>query len=90
MIPEIYVEGMGEMSFNMGMVRVNLVGLSHTEKDENGNPIPENRQQIILSLRGFLASLAAMQNMADKLTEAGVLKKKEPVEQPVMTGKKRV
>ncbi|MBF0110193.1 MAG: hypothetical protein HQL76_13565 [Magnetococcales bacterium] len=78
MIPEVFVEGIGEMSFNLGMVRMNLVGLSQTDKDDKGNPVPENRQQVIMSLRGFLVSLAAMQNMADKLTEAGVLKKKEP------------
>lgn len=79
MIPEVFVEGVGEISFNLGMVRMNLVGLSQTEKDDKGNPKPENRQQVIMSLRGFLVSLAAMQNMADKLTEAGVLKKKDAV-----------
>ncbi|MBF0131994.1 MAG: hypothetical protein HQL75_05345 [Magnetococcales bacterium] len=79
MIPEVFVEGVGEISFNLGMVRMNLVGLSQAEKDDKGNPKPENRQQVIMSLRGFLVSLAAMQNMADKLTEAGVLKKKDAV-----------
>ncbi|OSM04109.1 hypothetical protein [Magnetofaba australis] len=73
---DIYTEGIGEMNFNLGMVRMNLVGLSD-EKDEQGNLKPETQQRMVMSLRGFLVSLAAMQDMADKLVEAGVLKRKE-------------
>ena len=77
MRPEIYSEGVGEIGFNAGMVRLNMMGLSATDKDENGNPKPESREQVIMSLRGFLISLQAMQNMADKLVEAGVLQRKQ-------------
>ncbi len=78
MIPEQYIEGIGDISFNLGMVRMNLVGLSHTERDDKGNPVPEVRQHMVMSLRGFLVSLAAMQNMADKLVDAGVLQRRNP------------
>ncbi|MEO5339973.1 MAG: hypothetical protein H7837_05550 [Magnetococcus sp. MYC-9] len=76
LVPESYVEGIGDISFNLGMVRMNLVSLSHTERDGSGNPVPEVRQHVVMSLRGFLVSLAAMQNMADKLVEAGVLQRR--------------
>ncbi|MBF0177911.1 MAG: hypothetical protein HQL63_13845 [Magnetococcales bacterium] len=86
MVPESYIEGIGDISFNLGMVRMNLVGLSHTEKDDSGNPVPETRQHLVMSLRGFLVSLAAMQNMSEKLVEAGVLQRRDAEKG---TGKKK-
>ncbi|MGN7612425.1 hypothetical protein ACQZV8_10105 [Magnetococcales bacterium HHB-1] len=73
----IYMDGIGEIGFQGGMVRMNLVNLSATQKDEQGNPTLESNQQVVTSLRGFLISLNSMQEMADKLLEAGVLKKRE-------------
>lgn len=72
---EIYIEGIGEMGFHLGMIRMNLMSLDISQKDSGGNPTPQVQQQAVMSLRGFLASLSAMQNMADKLVEAKVLKR---------------
>ncbi|MBF0182455.1 MAG: hypothetical protein HQM03_20760 [Magnetococcales bacterium] len=90
MIPESYIEGIGDISFHLGMVRMNLVSLSHTEKDDKGNPLPETRQHLVMSLRGFLLSLGAMQSMADKLTEAGVLQRRNPADAAADPGRARI
>ncbi|MBF0454268.1 MAG: hypothetical protein HQL72_05540 [Magnetococcales bacterium] len=74
---EVYYEGIGEMGFHLGMVRMNLMGLDISQKDANGRPLPVVQDQAVMSLRGFLASLAAMQSMADKLVEAKVLRRTE-------------
>ncbi|MEG3640328.1 hypothetical protein [Magnetococcus sp. PR-3] len=74
---EMYIEGIGEIGFHLGMIRMNLMGLDLSEKDENGNPTPVVQQQAVMSLRGFLVSLAAMENMVDKLVDAGVLKRRD-------------
>ncbi|MBF0453232.1 MAG: hypothetical protein HQL72_00270 [Magnetococcales bacterium] len=82
---ETYIEGIGEIGFHLGMIRMNLMGLDLSQKDEKDNPTPVVQQQAVMSLRGFLVSLAAMENMVDKLVEAGVLKRKEQAGAAVLT-----
>ena len=72
-IPELYADGVFDIGFGNGMVRIDLFSLSALRKDDNGQPLPAIRQRVVMSLPGFLASLSAMEGMRQRLEAAGVL-----------------
>jgi hypothetical protein len=72
-LPELYADGVFDVGFGNGMVRIDLYSLSAVRKDANGQPLPAIRQRVVMSLPGFLASLDALEGMRRRLEEAGVL-----------------
>jgi hypothetical protein len=72
-IPELYADGVFDIGFGNGMVRIDLFSLSALRKDANGQPLPAIRQRVVMSLPGFLASLSALEGMRQRLEAAGVL-----------------
>lgn len=72
-VPELYADGVFDVGFGNGMVRIDLYSLSATLKDTNGQPLPAIRQRVVMSLPGFLASLDALEGMRRRLETAGVL-----------------
>ncbi|BAI76946.1 hypothetical protein AZL_f01860 (plasmid) [Azospirillum sp. B510] len=72
-IPELYADGVFDIGFGNGMVRIDLYSLSALRKDDNGQPLPAIRQRVVMSLPGFLASLSALEGMRQRLEAAGVL-----------------
>jgi len=72
-VPELYADGVLDIGFGNGMVRIDLFSLSPLRKDENGQPCPAIRQRVVMSLQGFLSSLGAMDGMRQRLEAAGVL-----------------
>lgn len=72
-IPELYADGVFDIGFGNGMVRIDLFSLSALRKDDNGQPLPAIRQRVVMSLPGFLASLSALEGMRQRLEAAGVL-----------------
>ena len=72
---EIFADGMGQIHFAGGMVRFDFVTL---QPQENGMaPVPQANTRIIMPPQGFLAAFNSMQQLIDKLVEAGVLKKND-------------
>ncbi len=72
---EMFVDGIGQIHFAGGMIRMDLVTLQPTE--EGKAPIPEPKVRLIMPPQGFLATFNAMQQLIDKLVDAGVLKKND-------------
>lgn len=72
-IPELYADGIFDIGFGSGMVRIDFFSLSAVRKDENGQPLPAVRQRVVMSLQGFLNGLATMDGMRQRLEAAGVL-----------------
>ena len=72
---EIFADGIGQIHFAGNMVRFDLVTLQPTE--EGKAPEPESKVRLIMPPQGFLAAFNSMQQLIDKLVEAGVLKKNE-------------
>ena len=72
---EIYADGIGQIHFAGNMVRYDFVTL---QPDEDGKaPTPQSNVRIIMPPQGFLAAFNSMQQLIDKLVEAGVLQKNE-------------
>src|SRR5262245_19837357 len=66
MVPEIFVDGFGEIAFKEGLVRIELVSLSDSA--------PEVRQRLIMTIPAFLHVVQAQQDMVAKFEAAGVLR----------------
>ena len=72
---EIYADGIGQIHFAGNMVRYDFVTL---QPEEDGKaPTPQSNFRIIMPPQGFLAAFNSMQQLIDKLVEAGVLQKNE-------------
>jgi hypothetical protein len=69
-IPEIFVDGFGEVAFKEGLIRIELVSLSGDE--------PEVRQRIIMTTPAFLHAVELQQNMVAKFEEAGIIRARRP------------
>jgi len=73
---EIFADGIGQIHFAGNMVRFDFVTL---QPEEDGKaPVPQSSVRIIMPPQGFLAAFDNMQQLIDKLVEAGVLQKNEP------------
>jgi hypothetical protein len=75
--PELYADGIGGISLTEGMVRIELVSLLPNAVEPN-RPTPEVRQRLIMTPQGFLQAHAAMQNLLEKLEEAGIVQRNPP------------
>ena len=76
---EIFADGVGQIHFAGGMVRYDFVTL---QPEENGQaPVPQSNVRVIMPPQGFLAAFNSMQQLIDKLVEAGVLQKNENAQQ---------
>ena len=75
MQPEIFSDGIGEISISGSIVRVDLVSLSATERDANNAPKQVFRQRIIFSVEGFANSAEVMRKALEGLIEAGAVQR---------------
>jgi hypothetical protein len=73
---EVFADGISEVNIASGIVRINFVSLSATEKDEKGNPVRELRQRVVMTPPGVLELYAAMQQVIEKLIEAGTIQRR--------------
>lgn len=71
---EIYIDGISQIHFIAGMARLDMFTL---EPVRDGEPKPVDAMRVIMTPQGFISALAAMQQLADKLIEAGVLQRTE-------------
>ena len=78
MNPELYSDGVGEITVSGSIVRVDLVSLSPTERDANNNPKSVLRQRVIFSVEGFANSVDVMQRALQGLVEAGAVRHNQP------------
>ena len=66
-IPETFVDALGEISFKHGMIRIEMVSLS--------GPEPRVTQRLITSLQSFTQMLQAQNGMFEQLEKAGLLRR---------------
>ncbi len=72
---ELFADGFDQIHFAGGMVRFDLMTLQPSE--DGKAPVPESHTRLIMPPQGFLAAYNSVQQLIDKLVEAGVLKKNE-------------
>ncbi len=72
---EIYVDGIEHVHFSGNMVRLDFFTLQAPAQEGSQEPSTEVVERIIMNPTGFLSAFTAMQKIADKLVDAGVLQK---------------
>lgn len=74
---EVFADGIGQIHFAGSMVRFDFVTLQ--PEAEGKAPVPQPSIRIIMPPQGFLSAFNSMQQLIDKLLEAGVLQKSDAV-----------
>lgn len=72
---ELYADGIGEITVTGSIVRIDLMSLSATERDEKNAPKPVFRQRIILPIDAFANAVDLMQKALNGLVEAGAIRR---------------
>ena len=72
---EVYTDGIGEITVSGSIVRLDMVSLSPTERDENNAPKRVLCQRLILSVDSFANSVDVMQKALQSLVDAGVIRR---------------
>ncbi len=66
---QIFSDGIGSISIVGGIVRIDLVVLSPTEKEPSGQPKAVFQQQIVMGVEAFLRSTEKMHGTAQALAK---------------------
>jgi hypothetical protein len=74
---EIFADGVGEIVLSGGMVRLDLVVLTGSQRESGDKPRMEVRQRVVMPPDGFLRSFSAMEDLVRQLVEAGLVKPRE-------------
>lgn len=72
---ELYADGIGEITVTGTIVRIDLMSLSATERDDKNNPKPVFRQRIIMPVDAFANAVDLMQKALAGLVEAGAVRR---------------
>lgn len=80
MLPEIYADGLGGITFSNGMVRIDLVSVTGGQGEEGKMP-SEAHHRLVMTPHGFLQSMSMMQDMMKKLLDAGVVRREPQTHQ---------
>ncbi|MBQ7617370.1 MAG: hypothetical protein IJS50_00705 [Desulfovibrio sp.] len=72
MLQKQFIDGFSQVHFVGGLVRINLYQL---EPVPNAEPKEEEVAQLIMTPQAFVESFNAMQQLAEKLAEAGILQR---------------
>ena len=73
---EIFADGIGQIHFAGGMVRYDFVTLQPAGEDGKA-PEAQSNVRVIMPPQGFFNAMGSMQQLVDKLIEAGLLRKNE-------------
>lgn len=79
MSQDLYADGIGEITVTGTIVRVDLVSLSATEKDDKNMPKAVFRQRLIMPVDAFANAVDLMQKALAGLVEAGAVKRIQTV-----------
>jgi hypothetical protein len=72
---ELYADGIGEITVTGSVIRIDLVSLSATEKDERNKAKAIFRQRIIMPIDAFANGVDLMQKALASLVDAGALRR---------------
>ncbi len=74
---EIFADGIGEIVLSGGMVRMDLVALTGSQREQENQPQLEFRKRVVMPPDGFLRSFSAMEDLVKQLIKAGLVKPRE-------------
>jgi hypothetical protein len=79
---QIFSDGIGQITVIGGMVRLDFVAYSPTEKDAKGQYLPVFCQRIVMSPEAFLHATAKMQEAVQAITQMAQRPAASPAPEP--------
>ena len=77
MSKETFAVKCGGIGFHNGVVMLDFMGFSTTEKDGEGRPLTVMAHRVIMTPDALVDTFNTMQGMMNKLLEVGILQKRE-------------
>lgn len=71
--PELFIDGLLNVTLVKGLVRVDFFSLSATETLKDGQPAPQFRQRLVMQPQALLEIVQSMQVAINALNEKGLL-----------------
>jgi len=68
-----FIDGVGEVRLTEGVVRMDLLSMSPTQRDEDGNPAPQFVEQLVMSPRAFMRVVSALSQTLKGMEEKGLI-----------------
>lgn len=72
---DIFSDGISSIHITGNIIRLDLMSFQPQLKSENGQPVFNVTQRIVMPLEAFIQSFAVQERVMQQLIEAGVLKK---------------
>ena len=72
-----FIDGVGDVRIRDGVVRIDLLALSPTRRDQQGNPVPQFVEQLVMSPAAFLRMVSALGTTVRQMQEKGLLRSAE-------------
>jgi hypothetical protein len=72
---ELFADAVSAVHMTGNIVRIDLMSLQPHLKSQNGQPVFDVSQRIIMPLDGFVQSFAVMEKAINQMVEVGVLKR---------------
>ena len=76
MAKAMFADGVNQVHFVNGMARLNLYTLE-PQAEQGSDPKQIDAGTLVLTIPGFFEALGAMQQLADRLVENGVVQREE-------------
>ena len=78
---EIFADAIGNIAYENGVLRIDLVGIAPGQRAQDGGPMMGLRQRIVMPVPGFVKSLAVIEEMVSKLVSSGLIQKRTRAEE---------
>ena len=75
----VFIDGVGETRMQDGAIRLDLLAMSPTLRNEDGSPTTEFVQQLVMTPVGFVRMVNTMRNTMKAMSEKGYFAKEEDV-----------
>ena len=72
---ELFADTIGAIAITGAVVRLDLVSLSTTEKDDKNQPKAVFRQRVVMPIEGFVRTFGLMAQTMQQLEKQGVIKR---------------
>ena len=75
-----FIDGVGDIRLRDGVIRMDLLALSPTRRDKEGNPVPQFVDQMVMSPQAFLRMVSALGDTLKQMQDKGLIKSGEAAE----------
>jgi hypothetical protein len=74
---QTFIDGVGEVRLSEGVIRMDLLAMSPTGRDQDGNPVPEFVEQLVMSPRAFMRLVGALSQTLQGMEDKGLISRGE-------------